>query len=319
MKRNPPKKSRSISASEQNNKLTVNPKQLSVKNKKLIVILGPTATGKTRLATKLTRLFNGEIISADSRQVYRGLDIGTGKDLKEYHQVPYFLIDIISPYKQFTLADYQKKAYAAIDDILKRGRTPFLVGGTGLYLQSIIDGYVLFEAKPDKKIRLALARKSLKELQNLVRKYSIKLNQSDFNNKRRLIRAIEIKQSKILFQPKNPKYQCLVLGLKYPKNILDERIDQRLEDRLKQGLVNEVRQLRKNGLSWKRLEDFGLEYKWVALFLQKKITYDEMADRLKIAIHQFAKRQMTWFKRMEKIIWLKNEKQAIKLIKTFLN
>ena len=292
-----------------------------VKNK-LIVILGPTACGKTKLAVKLANPYNGEIISADSRQVYKGLDIGTGKDLKEYKNVPYHLIDVISPKKQFSLAQYQKLAYQAIDSVLMRKKVPFLVGGTGLYLQSIIDGYQLTNVKPDKELREQLYKKSLKQLQKLIKKYKIKLNQSDFNNKRRLVRVIEKAKSSSRLATRDSrlaKYDCLILGIKYPKEIINKRIDKRLIQRLeKEKMIGEVKKLHRQGVSWKRLEDFGLEYKWIALYLQKKISYGEMVEKLKIAIHQFAKRQITWFKRMKNIIWIKNFYEAKKIIKKFI-
>ena len=158
---------------------------------KLIVILGPTASGKTKLAVELARVFNGEIVSADSRQVYKGMDIGTGKDLDEYDNVPYHLIDICEPTEQFSLAQYQKFAYQAIDDIIMRGKIPFLVGGTGLYIQAVIDGYDLSEIKPNEKLRKKLEKKSLEKLQHLIKKNKIELNKSDFGNKRRLIRILE--------------------------------------------------------------------------------------------------------------------------------
>lgn len=306
-----------------------------VKNK-LIVILGPTACGKTKLAVKLANTYNGEIISADSRQVYKGLDIGTGKDLKEYliresrvanrdssfTKIPYHLIDIISPKKQFSLAQYQKQAYQAIDGILKRKKVPFLVGGTGLYIQAITDGYILTKVKPNPKLRQQLYQKNLKQLQNLTLKYKIRLNQSDFSNKRRLIRAIEKSKSDSQFATRDSrlaKYNCLILGIKYPKEIINKKIDQRLIYRLeKENMVGEVKKLHRQGISWKRLEDFGLEYKWISLYLQKKISYNEMVDKLKIAIHQFAKRQMTWFKRMKNIQWLKNINEGKNLTKKFI-
>jgi tRNA dimethylallyltransferase len=291
-----------------------------MKNSKLIVILGPTATGKTKLAVQLARTFKGEIVSADSRQVYQGMDIGTGKDLKDYGHVPHHLIDVAGPKQRFSLAKYQTLAYKAIDNILKRNKTPFLVGGSGLYLQSIIDGYQLTAVKPNFKLRTALNKKSIKQLQILIKKYGLKLNQSDFNNKRRLVRAIEIKKSHQEKSAKlNPKYQCLILGLKFPKEILNQRIDQRLKERLeKQGLIQEVKKLKKQGLSWKKLDDFGLEYRFISQYLQGKLTYEEMFNKLAIAIHQFAKRQITWFKRDKGIIWLASKKQAEKLIKKFL-
>ncbi|MDP2586894.1 MAG: tRNA (adenosine(37)-N6)-dimethylallyltransferase MiaA [Candidatus Komeilibacteria bacterium] len=292
---------------------------------KLIVILGPTATGKTKLAAKLARAFNGEIVSADSRQVYVGMDIGTGKDLKEYGRVPYHLIDVVNPKKRFTLSDYQKLAYRAIDDIIKRGKIPFLVGGTGLYISAIVDGYQLDDVKPDSALRKKLNQKSLAQLQALVKKYGLILNQSDLNNKRRLIRKIEIvknlkNQNLSRAQSRDPKYTCMMLGLTLPKAELDQKIDQRLKERLaKEGLINEVKKLKKQGLSWKKLEEFGLEYRFIAQYLQGKLTYEQMTAKLATTIHQFAKRQMTWFKRDKRIIWLENVDEAKKIIKGNLN
>ncbi|MBU1131623.1 tRNA (adenosine(37)-N6)-dimethylallyltransferase MiaA [Patescibacteria group bacterium] len=288
---------------------------------KLIVILGPTSCGKTSLAVKLAKVFNGEIISADSRQVYKGMDIGAGKDLDEYGNVPYHLIDVASPKSQFSLAEYQKLAYKAIDDIIKRGKTPFLVGGAGLYLSAVIDGYRLSDAKPDKKLREHLNTGTLEQLQKLVAKYKLQLNKSDFNNKRRIIRNIEIfKSNDQMFTCSNvPRYDCLILGIKYPKKIIDERIDKRLIHRLeKEGMIDEVKKLHKQGVSWKKLEGFGLEYKWIACYLQKKISYDVMAEKLAIAIHQFAKRQMTWFKKDKRIKWIKDYSEAKKTLKKFI-
>ncbi|MFA6305031.1 MAG: tRNA (adenosine(37)-N6)-dimethylallyltransferase MiaA [Patescibacteria group bacterium] len=291
-------------------------------NNKLIVILGPTATGKTKLAVKMARAFNGEIVSADSRQVYQGMDIGTGKDLQEYKTkkpISYHLIDVISPKKQFTLANYQKLAYKAIDDVLRKGKLPFLVGGTGLYIQAIVDGYNLPQSKPNIKLRKKLNKKSLAQLQTLAKKYKITLNQSDWQNKVRLVRKIEIsinlKVKSQKLKVNAPKYDCLILGLTLPKEKLIKRIKLRLKKELTDGLVKEVKKLRQNGLLWKKLESFGLEYRFVAQYLQNKLTYDEMFNKLLIALSQFAKRQMTWFKKDKKIIWLKNKNQAKKLIR----
>jgi len=292
-----------------------------VKKNKLIVILGPTACGKTKLAVALAKKFNGEIISADSRQVYQGMDIGTGKDLKDYGKIPYHLIDVASPKSQFTLAKYQKLAYQAIDDIIRRGKTPFLVGGTGLYLQAIIDGYILPDAKPNKKLRAELEEKTLKQLQTIAKKYKIELNESDIKNKRRLIRAIEKARSTqtVTRDSQLAKYDCLIIGIKYSKDIIDQKIDKRLKQRLeKEGMLEEVKKLKRQGISWKRLENFGLEYKWLAYYLQKKISYDEMFNKLAIAIHQFAKRQLTWFKRDKRIKWIKNQKKAKLLLNKYL-
>ncbi len=303
-----------------------------MENNKLIVILGPTATGKTKLAIQLASIFNGEIISADSRQVYKGMDVGTGKDLKEYKlkNIPCHLIDVISPKKRFSLADYQKLAYRAIDDIIKRGKVPFLVGGSGLYIKAIVDGYQLNEVKPDEKLRKHLNIKTLEQLQNLAKKYRISLNQSDWNNKRRLIRKIEIKKTKNKKQRtmltgrqaknKDPRYDCLILGLTLPKEKLHQNIKKRLKQRLeKEGLIEEVKKLKQHGgLPWKKLDEFGLEYRFIAQYLQNKLTYEQMTVKLAIAIHQFAKRQMTWFKRDKRIIWLNNQTKAKNNIKKFM-
>jgi tRNA dimethylallyltransferase len=221
--------------------------------KKLIVILGPTASGKTKLAVALAKKFDGEIISADSRQVYQGMDIGSGKDLNEYGNIPYHLIDVASPKKQFSLAKYQKQANKAIDDCFKRGRQPFLVGGSGLYLNAIIYGFVLSKSKPNLMLRKSLNQKTLAELQQLILKNKICLNDSDFRNKRRLIRKLEIfeqPQAKNTFE-RNPHYNCLILGVKPDTaeellNNITKRLDFRLQ---KQGLVEEVENLKKSGLS----------------------------------------------------------------------
>ena len=297
--------------------------------KKLIVILGPTSSGKTSLAVKLAYKFNGEIVSADSRQVYKGMNIGTGKDLKEYKvknkKIPYHLIDVIKPNTQFSLAKYQKLAYKAIDDILKRGKVPFLAGGTGLYIQAVVDGYVLPPAKPDLELRKRLAKLSLKQLLARLKKLDLQTYKTiDKNNRRRVERAVEIclltgmplsKQRKKV----KPPYDILILGIGLPKEVLYKKIDKRLKERLKQGMVAEVKRLHQQGVSWKRLEGFGLEYRWIARYLQKKLKYDEMVEGLCKDIKKFTKRQITWFKRDKGIKWLKNYLQAYKLINKFLN
>ena len=302
---------------------------MPIKNgKKIIVILGPTASGKTKLAVELAEKFNGEIVSADSRQVYRGMDIGTGKDLAEY-SVPYHLIDVASPKSQFDLAQYQKMAFRAIDDILKRGKLPILVGGSGLYLQAVVDNYKLSEAKQDAELRKKLEKLNAVELLNKLKKLSpkiaAKINQSDKNNKRRLIRYLEI-----LGQDKNfksragkRKYDALLIVVKYPGEILKQRIFKRLLERLKeQNMIGEVEKLRERGLSWKKLEEFGLEYKFISQYLQGKLKYEEMVEQLNRAIYQFSKRQLTWFKRWEKqgvkISWLKDFETIEKLAEGFL-
>ena len=302
---------------------------MPIKNdKKIIVILGPTASGKTKLAVELAEKFNGEIVSADSRQVYRGMDIGTGKDLAEY-SVPYHLIDVVNPKLRFDLAQYQKLAFAAIDDILGRGKLPILAGGSGLYLQAVIDNYKLSDAKKDlalrKKLEKLNAGELFKKLEKLSPNLAVKLNQSDKNNKRRLIRYLEILEQDKNFKSRKgqKKYEALLIGLSYSGEILKQRIFKRLMDRLKeQNMIGEVENLRAKGLSWKRLEEFGLEYKFISLYLQGKLQYEEMVEKLNQAIYQFAKRQLTWFKRWEKqgvkINWLKDFKKIEKLTKEFL-
>ena len=292
---------------------------MPAKRNKLVAVLGPTSAGKTSLAVKLAKIFQGEIVSADSRQVYIGMDVGTGKDLEEYGSVPCHLIDVASPKTQFNVSDYQKLAYQAIDGIIKKNKAPFLVGGSGLYLQSVIDGYNLSQTPPRKYLREFLNFLSLSQLQRFAKKEKLKLNESDFNNKRRLIRKIEMAQGKKTRPSKKARYDCLQIGLAFPKEELAERIDRRLEHRLnKEGLVEEVKKLHSNGVSWQRLDDFGLEYRFVAKYLQKELPYGEMVNKLKTASHQFAKRQLTWFKRDKRINWVNNEIEAKKLIEQFL-
>ncbi|MEA2088875.1 MAG: tRNA (adenosine(37)-N6)-dimethylallyltransferase MiaA [Patescibacteria group bacterium] len=319
---------------------------------KIIVILGPTASGKTRLGVKLCLKFNGEIVSADSRQVYKGMDIGTGKDLKEYQislkaksyklkAIKYHLIDIVSPKKRFDLAQYQKMAFQAIDNILSRKKQPFLVGGTGLYIQSIVDNYNLFDAKPNIELRKKLEMLNINDLiekfkiinkkfsayakVSVDRQVDIKLfNNILQNNKRRIIRYIELMEKKKMpfdkiFKKNKPKYDVLILGLTFPNEILADKIDKRLKKWLgKEDLIGEIKNLRKNGVSWKRLEEFGLEYKWISYYLRNKISYEETQEFILRDIKKFAKRQMTWFKRDKKVKWIKNYNQAEKLVKKFL-
>ena len=294
--------------------------------KKIIVILGPTASGKTELAVKLADIFNGEVVSADSRQVYCGMDIGTGKDLQIYQSknIPYHLIDVADPKEEFSLAKYQELAYIAINDILARGKLPIIVGGSGLYLQAIVDGYQLSEIKPNKKLREELEKKDVlelfSELEKINPEFAKNINESDAKNKRRLIRYIELNNSNFLkkqqdeqysINNKNLKYESLIFNIKLPKKVLHEKIYKRLIERFeKEDMIGEVEMLHKEGVAWERLESFGLEYKYIALYLQKKLTYDEMVGQLFIAIRQFAKKQMSWFRR-----WKKQGTEIISFIK----
>ena len=322
---------------------------MSSQNNKVIVIVGTTASGKTGLAVDLAHKYNGEIVSADSRQVYKYMDIGTGKDLKDFRlpildcrlqktkivQIPYHLISIVHPNTEYNLAKWHKAANKAIKDILGRGRLPIVVGGTGLYAQALVDGFDLSPVKPDKSLREKLEKKTLAQLFNqlkrLDKEFADGLHESDKKNKRRLVRYIEIKQLgqeeaelPIGSPASGVNYDFLILGLTWPRETLRERIYKRLVERLeKEDMVGEVERLHKNhGVSWKRLASFGLEYKYISLYLRGEIDYNKMVELLNIAIGQFAKRQMTWLRRWERqggqINWVKNQKEAEKLIKNFI-
>ena len=295
------------------------------KQKKLIVVLGQTAVGKTALSIKLAKMFNGEIVSADSRQVYKGLDIGTGKvSKKEMQGIPHHLIDVASPKRTFTIAQYKKLAMKAIEKIFKKGKIPFLVGGSPFYLRAVIEGLEFPKVKPDWELRKKLEKLSEEKLFEMLKKIDKERAKSiDKKNKRRLIRAIEIalktKKPVPPLKVKKPPFEILIIGIKKEKEELKKLIKKRLLKRLKQGLVKEVKNLRKSGISWKRLESFGLEYKFVAQYLQGKLAYQEMVEKLQKEIEKFAKRQMTWFKKFKNIHWIKTEKEAKKLVDSFLN
>ncbi|HYC79560.1 MAG TPA: tRNA (adenosine(37)-N6)-dimethylallyltransferase MiaA [Candidatus Binatia bacterium] len=290
---------------------------------KILVILGPTATGKSNLAIQLAKKYNGEIISADSRQIYKGMDLGTGKvSKKEQKIVPHHLLDIASPKRQFTVARFKKLAVKAIKDISQRGRLPILVGGTAFYIYTVIDDLNLPEVKPDLKLRKELEVKSELELFKILKKLDPRRAQNiDSHNKVRLVRAIEIIKSsgnKVPPLRRNKIYDSLIIGLNKPQIALYSAIDKRLEERLNQGMVKEVRKLLTQGVSHKKLETFGLEYRYISLYLQKKLSYEQMIAELKNAIHRFAKRQMTWFKKDSRINWIKTQTQAEKLLKNFI-
>lgn len=304
------------------------------KNKgKVLVILGPTASGKTALGVQLARMYHGEIISADSRQVYKGMDIGTGKDLQEYGEgadkVKHHLIDIVSPNEEFNVAKYQELAFKAIDDILKRGKLPIIVGGTGLYLQAVIDNYHLSAVKPDLKKRQELEALGKDELFSLLERskpeFANKLNNSDRNNPRRLVRYLEIlEQTDSIDKKQKSPYEFLILGLDFPDEILRERVVRRINDRLeKEEMIAEVERLHNEGVDFKRLISFGLEYKFISFYLLEQLDYDEMLQKLSDASYRFSKRQKTWFKRWQKqgreIVWIKKSEDAVKRVNKFLH
>ena len=284
---------------------------------KIVVILGPTATGKSDLAVKLAKKlartiwggFNGEVISADSRQVYKGMDLGTGKiTKKEMCGVPHHMLDIVSPKSTYNVSKYKIKAQKIIADILKRNKLPIICGGTGFYIDAVVNNIILPEVPPNLKLRKSLEKKSPAELFTMLKKLDPNRAQNiDNQNKVRLIRAIEIAMELGKVPPcqKDQIYNPIFIGLDLPDLELKERIRTRLKRRLKAGLVAEVIYLYKQGISYRKLESFGLEYRNCALFLQNKITKKEMISKLEKEIWHYAKRQRTWFKRNKKIIWLK--------------
>ena len=323
------------------------------KKPKIIVVLGQTATGKSDLEVELALKFNGEVVSADSRQVYKGLDIGTGKVPRDklkveneklkgyfYKGIRHHLLDVVSPKNQFTAAEYKKKAEKAIDDIISQRKVPIVIGGTGFYIQTVVDGIIPPEVPPNKKLRKELMNKKTEELLVILKKLDPERAMSvEQKNPRRLIRAIEIARAlgKVPKIKKNPKYDVLQIGLKIEDDKLKKKIKKRLIERIKgpkssskigQSMIEEAKQLHEKGLSWKRMEELGLEYRYLARYLQKKLSKEEMIEQLNMAIRHYAKRQKTWFKRDLRIHWFilskiegfnPNETKKIeKLIRKFL-
>ncbi len=296
---------------------------LPKKHNKLLVIVGPNASGKSDLAVKLAKKFNGEVVSADSRQVYKGMNIGTGKiTKKEMQGIPHHLLDIASPKRRFSVAQFQKKAIETIKKIQKKGKLPILCGGTGFYIQAVVEGIVIPEVKPDWALRKKLEKKTCEQLYQQLKKLDPRRAKTiDKKNKRRLIRAIEIilkTKKRIPSLKKRVIFDTLIIGIKRDKEELKKRIKKRLLRRLKEGMIEEVKNLHKSGVSWKRLEELGLEYRYIALYLQGKLDYKEMVAQLQKAIENYAKRQMTWFKRDKRILWVKKYKEAQKLAKELL-
>lgn len=293
---------------------------------KILVILGPTAVGKSDLAVELAKQYDGEVISADSRQVYKGLDIGTGKiTKKEMRGVPHHLLDVISPKKVFSVELWKKQTEVAIKDIISRGKLPIICGGTGFYIQSIVDNITLPDVPADPTLRKKLALKSVEELFKILKKLDPKRAKNiDSKNPVRLIRAIEIAQA-LGSVPKAKKakseYDFIQIGLTLPAPILHERIHARMLSRMKKGMIAEAEKLHTGGLSYKRMEALGLEYRYLALYLQKKLPKKEMLERLEIEIRQYARRQMQWFKRDARIKWFepRDTKELCTWIQTILS
>jgi len=284
----------------------------------LITILGPTASGKTAFAAALAAEMNTEIISADSRQIYRGMTLGTGKDLNEYEvngkPIPYHLIDICNPGEKYNIFQYQRDFHKIFESIKAKGKLPVLCGGSGLYIESVLRGYKLLDVPVNHELRERLKDKTLNELEKILRSYKKLHNKTDVDSAQRAIRAIEIEEYYLKQNPEQRDYapiNSLNIGVDIDRDLRREKISRRLKSRLDEGMLEEVKELLNSGISAEDLIYYGLEYKYLTLYITGKITYPEMFDRLEIAIHQFAKRQMTWFRGMERrgftIRWVKAE------------
>ena len=280
----------------------------------MIVVIGPTATGKTRRAVDLAKAFDGEIISADSRQVYRGMDLGTGQDLEEYGYIPFHLIDICPAGYRYNLFEYLRDFQIAYDDINARGRLPILCGGTGLYVESVVNGVRLPDVPENPQLRASLASKTLDELTQILAEMKTLHNVTDVDTVKRAIRAIEIQSyykehpDKAVLTKPHPMKDVTIIGVEIDREARRQRISSRLRSRLDNGMIDEVKSLIDSGISPDDLIYYGLEYKFITLHVIGQLSFDEMLAKLEIAIHQFAKRQMTWFRGMErrgfKIHWL---------------
>jgi tRNA dimethylallyltransferase len=292
-------------------------------NKKLVVVCGPTASGKTSLAVAIAKSIGGEIISADSRQVYRGMDIGTGKDLGEYHSdsfaIPYHLIDICEPENIYTLHNFIDDFYEVYDSVNKRNAYGILTGGTGLYIEAILKGYDLPSIPEDADFRNRCIVREKDVLARELEQCAPDLyKKTDLCSKKRIIRALEIAhyRNEVTTIPKvRPKIDSVILCTMWDRKLLWERIDKRLTDRLNAGMIDEVQRILDSGISRERFSMFGMEYKFIAHYIDKEVSYDEMVDKLKNAIHQLSKRQETWFRGMERrgstMHWVENARYDI--------
>lgn len=273
----------------------------------LIAILGPTASGKTQFAAALASRLDTEIISADSRQIYKEMNLGTGKDLADYtvngKQIPYHLIDIAEPGYKYNVFEYQRDFLKAYETVRLKGKLPIMCGGTGMYLESVLKGYRLLPVPENPQLRAQLADKSLDELTEILKRYKTLHNTTDVDTAKRAIRAIEIEEYYAhtpVEERSFPQLNSLIIGIDIDRELRREKITRRLHQRLEEGMVNEVRSLLDKGISPEDLIYYGLEYKYLTLYVIGKLTYEEMFHDLEIAIHQFAKRQMTWFRGMER-------------------
>jgi tRNA dimethylallyltransferase len=291
----------------------------------MLVILGPTASGKTRLAVALAGEYGGEIISADSRQVFRGMDIGSGKDLHEYGLIPYHMIDILDAGDEFSVFEFQRRFLKAFADITSRRVIPILCGGSGMYLDAALRGYRMVEVSRDEVLRAELAAKCDDELAEILcRLKPDQHNNTDLLERERTVRAIEIARGEAgasVCEPL-PQFSTTVIGIHWDREVLRQRITSRLRSRLENGMVEEVERLHASGIEWDRLNYYGLEYRYVGSYLRGDINRNDMFQKLNSAIHDFAKRQMNWFRRMERhgiaIKWIQGEgdllQQALKII-----
>lgn len=296
--------------------------QKNAENKAIIVVLGPTASGKSALAVELALQYNGEIISADSRQVYRGMNIGTGKiTKKEMRGVRHHLLDIASPKKKFDVVRWKKMADKAVAGILSREKLPIICGGTGLYIKAFVENITYPDVPPNPKLRARLETRFPSELFAMLKKLDpARAKTIDRYNPRRLKRAIEIAKAlgKVPRIQTAPRKNVLIIGIKKSPEKLKITIKKRLADRIKKGMIAEVKRLRAEGISWKRMEEMGLEYKYLALFLQNKMTKKEMTETLAVKIWQYAGRQMTWFRNTPDTHWITTRKQAEELTRLFI-
>lgn len=298
--------------------------------KKIIVILGPTASGKTELAKKLIKKYNGEVISADSRQIFKFMDIGTGKD-KSFFQ---YMVDIRDPRENYSVAEYQKEVYGILDDIWSSNKIPFLVGGSMLYIDAVVYGYQF--PGQNEKLRTKIEKWHTEKIYQQLKKVDPISAEKNKLNRRRLIRALEVRllnsRSLSEYKKKKPNFQYLIIGLDLPRDELYRRIDERVDQRIKQGMIKEVENLLKMGVSYKRLQNFGLEYRFISQFLaetkneklktKKEEKKQAMIQKLKFKIHAFARRQLTWWRKNPEIHWIKSQsigwRKAEKLIENFL-